>query len=179
MKLISNLFDCPQDKLLSPGESQRQRVNIRSLFNFSIGKNVLLASLLLSGTFPIAAEPAFALGDKCKDVKITLKNISSDTLEVTKVEYKDFKKDKLRTEFMLGISVLNILYPYGVEYIDPGKSYTRTRNLEFVGNDETFILVRYRHVRDANGVALNQGILFSPPNRFVCKNNSSHTVELK
>jgi hypothetical protein len=175
MKLISNLFDRPQDKLLSLGERQSQRLKFRSLFNFLTDKNVLLVSLLLCGTFPIAAEPAFALGDKCKDVTITLKNTSSDFIKVTKVQYKDFERNKFRTEFMLGI-----IDPTAEQVISPGRSYTKTRNLEFVGNDETFFLVSYQHVRGGKGEKLtNQPTLFNPPIRFVCKNNSSHTVELK
>jgi hypothetical protein len=175
MKLISNLFDRLQDKLLSPGESQRQRVNIRSLFNFSIGKNVLLASLLLSGTFPIAAEPAFALGDNCKDVKITLKNTSPGTIEVLKVEYYDTKKKKLRTEYMLGETFFTFTP------IAPGKTYTKTRDLEFVKNDRTFFTVTYRRTTDANGVEFTtlQPVVYNyPPVHFICTNNSSHTVEL-
>ncbi|WP_310429477.1 hypothetical protein [Chamaesiphon sp. VAR_48_metabat_135_sub] len=151
MKLISNLIS---------------RVKFQPPVRLSSNKKALLSSLLLFGIFLSTTDRAFAR-DVCKDVKITLVNKASDTIKITKFEYKDIDKNKFRTELILGIN--------GREFLNPRKSFTDTRNLEFVGNDETLFRVTYE--KKIGGTKFEPPITKTTP-KFTCRNGSSHTVEL-
>jgi hypothetical protein len=151
MKLISNLIS---------------RVKVQPPVGLSSNKKALLSSLLLFGIFLGTTDGAFAR-DVCKDVKITLKNTSSDTIKITKFEYKDIDKNKFRTENLLGLD--------GRELLNPDKSFVTTRNLQFVGNDATLFRVTYEH--RIGGTNFESPITKLTP-QFTCKDGSSHTVEL-
>lgn len=87
MKLISRLTD-------RAGHGLRQRVKVQSpaiLFGIT---SISIASLLLGGIGIGKPEPALAVGDKCKNVKITIKNDTTDTLKVKKFLYIDVKKNR-------------------------------------------------------------------------------------
>jgi hypothetical protein len=82
-------IDYPQYRL-------RQQVKVQPPTKLLSHKNILISSLLMFGICLGTTNPAFALGCTCKDVKITLKNASDDTIKVTKFEYKDVDKNKFR-----------------------------------------------------------------------------------
>jgi hypothetical protein len=133
----------------------------------SIG-SISIASLLLCGIVTSKPDSAFAAKDNCKDVKITLKNASNDTIKVTKFEYKDVDKNKFRTELVLGIN--------GKEFINPRKSFSKVRDLERIKGDLTSFRVTYE--KKIGGAKFEAPIIFTTE-EFVCNSKSTHTVELK
>jgi hypothetical protein len=133
MKIISNLFN--RDRVQQP---------VKLLSN----KTALLSSLLLFSIFLCTTNATFAR-DVCKDVKITIKNGTKDTVNVTKFEYFDVDKNKFRTEnFFGGVDGLTV---------SPNKSSATTRNLQHVGNDLTSFKVTYR--RQINGENVGASIV--------------------
>jgi hypothetical protein len=161
MKLISRLTD-------RAGHGLRQRIKVQSpaiLFGIT---SISIASLFLAGIGIGKPDPAFALGDKCKDVKITIKNGTTDTLKVKKFLYQDVRKNnKEHLEALLGGN--------GRDILNPGNSVTDTRDLAFVGNDLIRFKVIYEH---KIGRAKFEDEIIQTTGTFTCKNNSSHTVSL-
>jgi hypothetical protein len=160
MKLISTLIDRAGDKLY-------QRIKVRPPAIFISIASVSIASLLLCGIGIGKPDPAFALGGTCKDVQITLKNASNDTIKVTKFEYKDVDKNKFRTELLLGVN--------GKEFINPRKSFSKVRDLEKINRgDLTSFRVTYE--KKIGGTKFEAPIIFTTE-EFAC--SFAHTVELK
>jgi hypothetical protein len=151
-----------------------QQIKVRSSFRL-----LSIASLLFSGVCLSTTDVAFA--DNCRNVSITIKNQHGGRVLVQKVEYRDFDTDKFRTEFMLGLD--------GRQFLESNQSMTKTQNLEFVGNEQTFLKVTY--LRGTNngdndvstagvggiGVAGKGDVAVSPV--FVCKKGGSITVFLR
>jgi hypothetical protein len=129
--------------------------------------SISIASLLLGGIGIGKPDPAFALGDKCKNVKITIKNDTTDTLKVKKFLYVDVAKNRDHLEALLG--------PNGRDILNPGNSVTDTRNLAFVDGERTQFKVIYQH-KIGRAKFEDDVIMFGKP--FICKDNSSHTVSL-
>jgi hypothetical protein len=129
--------------------------------------SVSIASLLLGGIGSGKPDSAFALGDKCKNVKITIKNNTTDTLKVKKFLYEDVAKKKYHVEALLG--------PNGRDILNPGNSVTDTRNLAFVDGEDTRFRVIYQH---KIGRAKFEREIVHVSGTFICKDNSSHTVTL-
>jgi hypothetical protein len=159
MKLISTFFNCSKDRL-------SQGVKVQPPVNFFNSKSALIASLLLCGVCLATTDPVFA-NDKCNDVRITLVNKSSNTIKITKFEYQDFDKDKLRTEFLLGVD--------GREFLDPTSSFRTTRNLAFIGNDRTFFKIQYQ--KKIGGTKFDS-TLVKTTKEFVCRDGSTQIVDL-
>jgi hypothetical protein len=152
-----------------------QQIKVRSSFRL-----LSIASLLFSGVCLSTTEAAFA--DNCRNVSISIKNQHGGRVLVEKVEYRDFDTDKFRTEFMLGLD--------GRQFLESNQSMTKTQNLEFVGNERTFLKVTYLRGTTNNGdngvvpagvggigVAGTQDVAVSPV--FVCKKGGSITVFLR
>jgi hypothetical protein len=129
--------------------------------------SVSIASLLLGGIGISKPDPAFALNDKCKNVKITIKNDTTDTLKVKKFLYVDVAKKKDHLEALLG--------PNGRDILNPGNSTTDTRNLAFVDREDIQFKVYYQH---KIGRAKFEDEIIHTTKTFVCRDNSSHTVSL-
>lgn len=127
--------------------------------------SLLLPLLALGLSFGVS-DQAFAR-DVCKNVSIKIENGTSDTVKVTKFEYFDFDKNKYRTENLLGVD--------GQEKLNPGKSFTQTRDLGQVGNDRTKFRVTYRHQQ--GGIKFENPVSVTTPS-FTCTNNSSQRVLL-
>ncbi len=151
MKLISLLTD---------------RINVRAFSQLSNRKGYVMMSLLAVGMCLGTTDRASAR-DVCKNVNITIQNGTSDTIKVTKFEYFDFDKNKYRTENLLGAN--------GQEKLNPGKSFSTTRNLGQVGNDKTKFRVTYRHQQ--GGTKFENPVSVSTES-FTCTNDSSHPVVL-
>lgn len=79
---------------------------------------------------------AFALGDTCSNVDIKLTNETADEIKVTKFEYYDYAAKKWRTESMFGVD--------GHQKLEPGKSWSKTQDLEHIENDKTKFKVTYQ-----------------------------------
>jgi hypothetical protein len=161
MKLISNLINRPQDRL-------HQLVKVQPPAKLLSHKNVLISSLLMFGICLGTTNPAFALGDKCKNVKITVKNSTGDAVKITKFEYEEKDKNKFRTELLLGVD--------GREFLNPNKLFTKVRDLAFVGGDLTSFRVTFQ--RKIGGTLFEKSNTFTTPD-FTCKNDSAHIVDLK
>jgi hypothetical protein len=166
MKLTSIITNHLENRL-------RQQIKVRSSFRL-----LSIASLLFSGICLSTTDAAFA--DNCKDVSISIKNLHGGRVSVQKVEYKD--EGKLRTEFMLGLD--------GRQFLESNQRMTKIQNLEFVGNEQTFLKVTYiRGVTNngddgvgtagvgGTGVIGVEDVAFSPA--FVCKKGRSITVFLQ
>ncbi len=97
-------------------------------------KNIVAAAAF--GLSLAAANHAFA-NDTCKNVVIKLVNDTADEIKVKTFEYYDFDKDGWRTENMFGID--------GHQILEHGKSWSWTRDLEKVGDDNTKFRVTYQH----------------------------------
>jgi hypothetical protein len=128
--------------------------------------SVSIGSLLLCGIGIGKPDPAFALGGTCKNVGITLKNASDDTIKVTKFEYKDLDANKFRTELILGVN--------GKEFINPRKSFTKFRDLRIDRGDLTSFRVTYE--KKIGGTKFEAPIIFTT-DEFACA--FGHSVELK
>jgi hypothetical protein len=160
MKRISTLIDRAGDRLY-------QQIRIRPPAIFSGIASVSIASLFLCGIGISKPNPAFAASGTCKDVQITLKNASNDTIKVTKFEYKDVDENKFRTELILGIN--------GKEFINPRKSVAKVRDLGKINRgDLTSFRVTYE--KKIGGTKFEAPIIFTTE-EFACK--FAHTVELK
>jgi hypothetical protein len=161
MKLISSLTD-------RSGHGLRERIKVQPpaiLFGIA---TVSISSLLLCGIGIGKPDPALALGDKCKDIKITIKNDTTDTLKVKKFLYQDVRNNqKEHLEALLGAN--------GRDILNPGNSVTDTRDLAFVGGDLIRFKVIYQH---KIGRAKFEDEIIHTTGSFTCKNNSSHTVSL-
>jgi hypothetical protein len=154
------------------GNRLRQQIKVRSSFRL-----LSIVSLLFSGICLSTTDAAFA--DNCKDVSITIRNKHGGRVLVQKVQYKD--ENKVRTEVMLGLD--------GRQYLESNQGMTKTQNLEFVGNEQTFIIVTYTRGVTNNGddglgspgfgtaVLGVEDVAFSPA--FVCKKGRSITVVLQ
>jgi hypothetical protein len=129
--------------------------------------SISIALLLSGGIGSGKPDPAFALGDKCKNVKITIKNDTTDTLKVKKFLYVDIAKKKDHLEALLG--------PNGRDILNPGNSVTDTRNLAFVDSEKIQFKVIYQH---KIGRGKFEDNITHTTNAFICKDNSSHTVSL-
>lgn len=79
----------------------------------------------------VAAAPAFAASQTCKDVHITLEN---ETGKQIKVIDMDFKMRGYRTKSE----------PIKNSEVPSGRVYTATRNLEKAAGRDTKIIVKYR-----------------------------------
>jgi hypothetical protein len=161
MKFISNSIDRPQNRL-------HQQVTVQPPTKLLSHKNVLISWLLMVGICLGTTNPAFALGDKCKNVKITVKNSTGDAVKITKFEYEEKDKNKFRTELLLGVD--------GREFLNPNKFFTKVRDLAFVGGDLTSFRVTFQ--KKIGGTLFEKPTTFNTPD-FVCKNDSTHLVELK
>ena len=84
------------------------------------------------------ANTAFALGDTCSNVDITLTNSTAVQIKVTKFEYYDYTDKKWRTEVMFGVD--------GHKKLERGESWSKTQDLEHVENDKTKFKVTYEAV---------------------------------
>jgi hypothetical protein len=162
MKLISNPIDRPENSL------HHQRIKAQQPVRFMNNKNVLISLLLMYGICLSTTNSAFALGDKCKNVKITVKNSTGDAVKITKFEYEEKDKNKFRTELLLGVD--------GREFLNPTKLFTKVRDLAFVGGDLTSFRVTFQ--RKIGGTLFEKSTTFTTPD-FVCKNDSAHIVDLK
>lgn len=98
-------------------------------------RQLLAVTVLLIGACLGVANPAFALGDTCSNVDITLTNTTAVKIKVTKFEYYDYTDQKWRTESMFGVD--------GHRDLDPGESWSKTQDLEHIENDNTKIKVTY------------------------------------
>jgi hypothetical protein len=145
-----------------------KRFEIQQPVRLSIDKSVVISSLLMVGICLGTSSPAFALGDKCKDVKITVKNSTGDAIKITKFEYEEKDKNKFRTELLLGAD--------GREFLNPNKFFTKVRDLAFVGGDLTRFRVTFQ--RKVGGTLFEKPTTFITPD-FTCKNESTHLVDLK
>jgi hypothetical protein len=127
--------------------------------------SVSIASLLLCGIGIGKPDPAFA-ANKCEPF-ITLKNVSNDTIKVTKFEYKDLDKNKFRTELILGVN--------GKEFINPRKSFGKRRVLGKINTgDLTSFRVTYE--KKIGGAKFEAPIIFTTED-FTCA--FGHAVDLK
>jgi hypothetical protein len=127
--------------------------------------SVSIASLLLCGIGLTKPDPAFARS-KCEPF-ITLKNVSNDTIKVTKFEYKDLDKNKFRTELILGVN--------GKEFINPRKSFGKRRVLGKINIDD-LTSFRVTYEKKIGGAKFEAPIIFTTE-EFQCA--FGHTVELK
>lgn len=94
---------------------------------------------LTSMSLLVSAENAFAIGDVCSNVDITIQNSTADEIKATQFEYYDYTSDKWRTEAMFGGD--------GHQKLNPGKSWTKKQDLEHIENDKTKFKVTYqRHI---------------------------------
>jgi hypothetical protein len=149
-----------------------QQIKVRSSFRL-----LSIVLLLFSGICFSTTDAAFA--DNCKDVSITITNKHGGRVLVQKVEYKD--EGKLRTEVMLGLD--------GRQFLESNQRMTKIQNLEFVGNEQTFLKVTYTRGVTNNGddglgsagigtaVIGVEDVAFSPT--FVCEKGRSITVFLQ
>lgn len=176
MKLISNLVNCPQDRLY-------QRVKVRCLVRFLRNKSMLMTSLLIYGICFGTVDAAFA--SRCKDVKIVLSNNSSNSIKVIKFEYFDFDKGKFRTELLQSLRALvtgSILSSINVDeakiLIDPGKSVSEKENLADIGDQKTFFKVTYQKRNAGFDNSSFSSSITRQTTPFICKDNSTHTVNL-
>jgi hypothetical protein len=110
---------------------------------------------------------AFAAGDNCKNVKITISNSTPDEVKVTSFEYFDYDRNTWRTENMLGID--------GIQKLDASKGLTWTRDLEHVSNDNTKFKVTYEH--HIGGVRWGAA-LSATTSEFKCTEGLAKTVVL-
>jgi hypothetical protein len=161
MIFISNLIDRLENRL-------RQRVQFQQSVRFLNNKSLLISSLFLCGICLGTTNPAFALGDKCKNVKITVKNSTGDAVKITKFEYEEKDKNKFRTELLLGLD--------GREFLNPNKLFTKVRDLAFIGGDLTSFRVTFQ--KKIGGTLFEKSTSFTTPD-FICKNDSTHIVDLK
>lgn len=129
-------------------------------------KNALLlvsASLCLL-TLPA---PALAIGDVCSNVLITFQNSTPDEVKVTKFEYYDYSANTWRTEVMFGVD--------GHQKLDPGKSWSKTQDLEKIENDKTKFKVTYqRHI----GGSKWDDAVSTLTSDFTCKDGLKKTVTI-
>ncbi len=88
---------------------------------------------LSAAAFAVMPAPAQALGDDCKDVRISVFNDHPVEVKVTKIEYRDFDRDdKWRSEAFVDRKIATT------------KHYQFVRNLEHVKNDDTMIRITYK-----------------------------------
>ena len=127
----------------------------------------VIPSLLLLGLGISLPQSAMALGDTCKNVKITIKNDTPDEIKVTKFEYFDFDKNKFRTENLLGID--------GQQKLEPNKSFTVTRDLGQIKNDKTNFKVTYQH--KIGGTKFEPAVSETTAS-FTCRDGITKTVSL-
>jgi hypothetical protein len=98
-------------------------------------KHAIIAAVAILG----AATPAVA--DLCKTPKVKVVNDRPETIKVTKIQYYDGCDKKWRTEDVASTEIA------------PGKSYTFTDNLEYVGNCTVSKFKLYRALRQSTGSA--------------------------
>lgn len=118
---------------------------------------LIAAGMMMSGTA--------AAGDNCKNFTINITNQSGYQVKVTKVQYRDYDKNKWRKEALTQkILQNNVNWPW-------------KRNLEHVDNDLTRIKVSYK---EKYGGAFNgySATMYAYSNNFTCRDNGSITVTL-
>ncbi len=97
----------------------------------------LIRYTLTSGAILIGlslASMSFALGDNCKDVKISVTNHRVQEIKVTKVKYYDYDKSKWRSEST-----------WGTLKLAPNIKGSKTRDLEYVKNDLTKVKIYWKY----------------------------------
>ncbi|MES0812230.1 MULTISPECIES: hypothetical protein [unclassified Roseibium] len=97
------------------------------------------AVLAVAGMASMATvDPAHALFDVCKKVKITVQNNTGKPIQLFDLDYRDLGSNRWRSE-----NISNRVIPHG------GK-YSVRRNLEGVNNAKTFVRVQFRKLK-SNG----------------------------
>ncbi len=92
-----------------------------------------LLAVLATVVFLLFPSSALALGDNCKDVRISVFNDHPVEVKVTKIEYRDYDRDnKWRNESGVNRKIATT------------KHYQFLRNFEHVKNDDTKIRITYR-----------------------------------
>ena len=92
-----------------------------------------LFAALITLILLLLSMPVYALGDNCKDVRISVFNDHPVEVKVTKIKYRDYdKENKWRTEALINRKIATT------------KHYQFTRNLEHVKNDDTTIKIIYK-----------------------------------
>lgn len=114
-----------------------------------------------------ALTTAHAASDTCKNVNITMSNSTSAEIKLTKLEYKDFDKNKWNTENVFGVD--------GVQKLEPGVSMKTTRDLQNVGNDPTQLRVTYQH--HMGGTKWGDKLTATGA-QFTCSDGTSNTLML-
>ena len=124
------------------------------------------ATALLIAAGMMMGGNAFALGnDNCKNFDIKVKNHSGYQVKITKVEYKDYDKNKWRNESLTQKVLQNNVL------------WTWERNLEHVDNDNTKLKISYKEkYGGAFGGYSSTKTAYS--SKFVCKDNGARTVTL-
>jgi hypothetical protein len=126
-------------------------------------KTTLLTTVLALGM--TVGDAAFAIGrDNCTGFRIQVVNASGAPVKVTKLEYRDYDVNVLRSEAI------------GNRRINPNTSHTWTRNLQRVDNDLTNLTITYREKR-AYQAGYHPARTVSS-GRFVCRDNGIRTVRI-
>ena len=116
-----------------------------------------LAMFAISGALlmPVSA----MAGDNCKNVDITVQNLTGSEIKVKKIKHYDFDKSKWRGNFNVANKVSN--------------NYQKTynKNLQFVKNDQTRIAVYYYNFQTGNSI-------WAYGSSFVCNKNDNVTVRI-
>jgi hypothetical protein len=122
------------------------------------------------------AGQAFALGDNCKDVKLTVvNNVKRDgkpiPIKVFYAEYYDYDAQKWRWEGLRN------------EVIAPNGRHTWTENFEHVKNDQTKIRVNYETYDEPSpgfiGSTWHMSFTSHATDKFKCKRGDHKTMTIK
>lgn len=127
-----------------------------------------IASTLAIGTlFAVmpAAPASAALFDVCKDVRITVKNMTGTSVQLFDIDYIDMGTGRKRSE--------NISNRILVD----GDSYTFTRNLEGVNNAETILRIQVRKLKANKKWDLSQWWNYDSP-KVMCRKGKRFTINL-
>ena len=126
-------------------------------------KTIAKLMVLAFGATLFTAGSALA-SDKCKDVKINFKNSSKDVIKITKFEYYDYDKAKWRSESL------------GSSKVNPGKTWTWKRSLEYVKNDKTKFKATYK---EQIGGSKWSSSKTNSTGSFTCSSSMSKTLTFK
>jgi hypothetical protein len=128
----------------------------------------ILLPLFATASCLVATNGSLLASDNCKDVVITISNKTSDEIRVKTFEYRDFDKEKWKTEVMFGID--------GHQDLEEGKAYTfNSQNLESVLDDKTEFRVTYAHHIGGNKWGLDKT---ETTGTFTCTVGMKKTVSI-
>ncbi|WP_153770675.1 hypothetical protein [Labrenzia sp. CE80] len=109
------------------------------------------------------AEAAF---DRCKDVKISVKNSTGAPIQVYDLDYRDLGSNRWRSE-----NISN-------RVISDGGSYKWKRTLEGVNNAKTFIRVQFRKLK-SNGKWDRLNTWYANSKTVTCKKGKTIKVNFR